>query len=227
VFQADLYVSGAGQCAAPENLVRYLVAVKVARDSKGAGADDLIQEASVMIGMPSHRNVMGVVGMVSIPATEPLMLLLTYCEHGSLLSYLKGGKDPWTNVLTVDMKRAFAADVSCGMAHLAAHRVVHRDLAARNVLVKSNRSAVVADFGLSRKLEACSGSTEYYKSVNGVFAPRWTSPEALEFERFDTASDCWSFGMTVLEIFQDGRPPMSEIPTALVVSPNLHLHLTH
>ena len=56
-----------------------------------------------------------------------------YCEHGSLLSFLR--KRTGFDRLTVASKLRVAVDVAEGMAHLAKVGMVHRDLAARNVLV--------------------------------------------------------------------------------------------
>lgn len=85
-------------------------------------------------------------------------MIIEYCEHGSLLSYLeKNGRQ-------VDHKQrlGFAADASKGLHYLASrgscvkiatvspHTVpgfVHRDIAARNILLSSSLTCKVGDFG--------------------------------------------------------------------------------
>jgi serine/threonine protein kinase len=145
------------------------------------------------------------------------MLLLTYCEFGSLLHVLKTLAE--NQVHTDETTRyRWMIDIARGMAHLSARKFIHRDLAARNVLVHSDDSAKVADFGLSRGAKAVGGEdgenegeSDYYRSHNGVFPVRWTAPESMETMRFTRASDVWSFGIVMYEICTDGTKPYSAL----------------
>jgi serine/threonine protein kinase len=145
------------------------------------------------------------------------MLLLTYCEFGSLLHVLKTLAE--NQVPTDETTRyRWMIDIARGMAHLSSRKFIHRDLAARNVLVHSDDSAKVADFGLSRGAKAVAGEdgknegeSDYYRSHNGVFPVRWTAPESMETMRFTRASDVWSFGIVMYEICTDGTKPYSAL----------------
>lgn len=44
-------------------------------------------------------------------------------------------------------------DLAAGIDHLHKRDIIHRDIAARNCLIQADGSIVIADFGLSRKLE--------------------------------------------------------------------------
>jgi serine/threonine protein kinase len=68
----------------------YLVAAKIVKKQTGEGAEDLHKEASVMAQLSAHPNVVSLVGVVT--SGVPLLLLLSLCEHGSLLSVLKKRK---------------------------------------------------------------------------------------------------------------------------------------
>jgi hypothetical protein len=65
----------------------YMVAVKIIKKGTGEGADDLHKEASVMAQLAGHPNLVALVGVVT--SGLPLFLLLSLCEHGSLLSVLQ------------------------------------------------------------------------------------------------------------------------------------------
>jgi surface protein len=202
----------------------YQVAVKTVADAGTAAAaatDDLMTEATVMAQVEGHRNLVSIIGVVTVG--DPVMLILTYCDHSSMLSYLKTRAAEDRTVPSVH-KIDFAAQTARGMEHLSERHFIHRDLATRNVLMTSGKSisnlvCKVADFGLSRagSRSARGGSRRssegyYYKSrEGGAFPVRWTAPEAMERLKFTQASDVWSFGIVLIEIIQDGTRPFPTI----------------
>jgi serine/threonine protein kinase len=200
----------------------YMVACKSATRSSGEGADGLKFEATVMAQVGAHTHLVSLIGVVTTSA--PLLLVVSYCEHGSLLAVLRkhaGNGLP----LATESKLQHALESAKGMEYLCSQRYIHRDLAARNVLVASGMVAKVADFGLSRSAARGGSdsienepSEDYYRSTTGVFAVRWTAPEAMEEHRFTQASDVWSFGILLVEIFQDGVVPYGLWSTARVIA---------
>jgi serine/threonine protein kinase len=89
------------------------------------------------------------------------------------------------------------------MKHLADLHFVHRDLAARNVLLSSGMQGKVADFGLSRGFKDPENeSSDYYRARGNTPIPiRWTAPEALDTNKYSTASDVWSFAIMITELY--------------------------
>jgi hypothetical protein len=116
----------------------YLVAIKTVKAGMNQMAEDeLMAEAVVMAQVGEHHNVVSLHGVVTAGIGLPKMLLLSYCEYGSLQEVLRdrpksAKQEPFT---AADRFRMLTETVD-GMAHLAVH-FVHRDLAARNVLVSS------------------------------------------------------------------------------------------
>eukprot|EP00051_Salpingoeca_urceolata_P010574 m.129570 g.129570 ORF g.129570 m.129570 type:complete len:877 (+) comp16763_c0_seq5:284-2914(+) len=179
----------------------YQVAVKQCRP--GGDATSLMREAGFMAQFHTHPNVVSLIGVVTVG--EPKLVVLQYCEHGALDELLIN-RVAIGQHFPVSQKMSWAAQVAAGMEHIAGLGGVHRDLAARNVLVTSNMTCKVSDFGMSRE-----GSI-YIKAKNIQEVPvRWTSPEGLVQGLYSSASDVWSFGIVIWEVLTDGQVPYGEL----------------
>lgn len=73
-----------------------------------------------------------------------MMLIVQFCEHGALNSYLKRCKDAG-DALRFKEKTKFCYEIAEGMAYLNNCGLVHRDLAARNVLLDSHLQCKIAE----------------------------------------------------------------------------------
>ncbi|XP_008287255.1 ephrin type-A receptor 2a isoform X2 [Stegastes partitus] len=159
---------------------------------------DFLSEASIM-GQFSHPNIIRLEGVVT--KFKPAMIVTEYMENGALDTYLKDRDGEIPPYQLAGMLRGIAA----GMKYLSDMNYVHRDLAARNVLVNSNLECKVSDFGLSRILENDAEGT--YTTRGGKIPIRWTAPEAIEYRKFTSASDVWSFGIVMWEVMAFGERP--------------------
>ncbi|EGD79629.1 TK/RTKC protein kinase [Salpingoeca rosetta] len=174
----------------------YLVAVKSLHDNAtGADKQELLEEAAVMAQF-AHPNVVAMVGVVTVG--DPLLVILEYMEHGSLKSYLENKDVP------SELKIQFIADCCAGLAHIHAKGFIHRDVAARNVLISTEVTAKIADFGLTRESKE---HEDYYRSRGGALPVRWTAPEALESRKFDESTDIWSMGIVMHEVYTRADTP--------------------
>lgn len=92
----------------------------------------------------------------------------------------------------------------------AAHErgIVHKDLKPDNIMLTTQGELKVLDFGLS-KLNSFEGRTEYNSDkrktqVSGT--PGYMSPEQARGEVATTASDLWSLGIILSELFTQESP---------------------
>lgn len=118
------------------------------------------------------------------------------------------------------VKLILAVDIAAGVAYLHANGFIHRDIATRNVLIGYD-GAKVADFGFAKTLE---DNQRYFKTKSDKIPVRWTSPEAINYGKYSMASDIWSFGVLLYEMYTDGALPFHAWSNLMVAT---HVGLGH
>ncbi|KAG1887175.1 kinase-like domain-containing protein [Suillus subluteus] len=94
--------------------------------------------------------------------------------------------------------------------HTYFNPVVHGDLTGNNVLIGSDRTAYLADFGLSGTLTQLPGMSYLAMSHYRPGALRWAAPELFSTEEsapvVTTRSDIYSFGSIALQVLTGNIP---------------------
>ncbi|KAM6953379.1 LOW QUALITY PROTEIN: activated CDC42 kinase 1 [Aplochiton taeniatus] len=161
------------------------------------GLDDFIREVNAMHSL-NHPNLIVLYGVV---LTQPMKMVTELAPLGSLLDRLRKRQGH----ILISALCSYAVQVVGGMAYLEQRRFLHRDLAARNVLLSSNETVKIGDFGLMRALPTHTDTYVMEESHKVPFA--WCAPESLKTRSFSHASDTWMFGVTVWEMFTHGQEP--------------------
>ncbi|EGT47161.1 hypothetical protein CAEBREN_08135 [Caenorhabditis brenneri] len=168
--------------------------------------------------------------LACVTDSEPLCLVVEYCDNGDLLQFLRerckymmklddlgiNYHDPPENdnydtnmIVTLKQLLQFAVQISYGLEYLSQKGFVHRDVAARNVLVHEGTACKIGDFGLCRYIYA---DQSQYKSKGGKLPLKWMSPEAIRHYEFTIKSDVWSFGILLFEVITLGGSPYPGMP---------------
>ena len=160
---------------------------------------------------PRIVNLMGVCR--DMGATEGYLgLVLEMMETGSLYHILHDASMDAVAKRPSDLQACLKCclDIAEGMRFLHHSNVLHRDLKSDNVLIDRYGGCKIADFGLS--------TVKDHTQTTGVMAtPAWMAPEVMLGAKFSSASDMYSFGVIIWEIFT-GEIPWPNMQLVTVVT---------
>ena len=108
------------------------------------------------------------------------------------------------------------------MEFLAKNGIIHGDLATRNILLSCDLVAKLSDFGLSGKLQKGKQSIELTTAKCPI---RWMAPESFKQHILTKATDIWSYGVVLWEIFALANQPYEGrffIQTPIIFSKSMH-----
>ena len=146
-----------------------------------------------------HPNIVPYYGVCKLSTDKSTVLVMERMDK-NLDSFLK--ESPNVSLVT---KIAVLNDVAKGMHHLHSRSpaIIHRDITAGNVLLDSNGTAKVSDFGNSRMIDL-RATPEIFTSNPGTLD--YMSPEAFEGGSYDTKLDVFSFGHLSIHVIIRHRP---------------------
>lgn len=187
-----------------------LAAIKI-MDVTEEEEEEIKLEINVLKNHSHHRNIATYYGAFvhkSPPGQDDkLWLVMEYCGAGSVTDLVK-------STLNLSLKEDWIAyicrEITRGLAHLHASKIIHRDIKGQNVLLTDNAEVKLVDFGVSARLDKTIGRRNTF-----IGTPYWMSPEVIACDenpeaKYDNRSDLWSLGITAIEM-AESHPPLCDL----------------
>ncbi|WP_367130340.1 serine/threonine-protein kinase [Saccharothrix sp. HUAS TT1] len=149
-----------------------------------------------------HPNVVSIYQIIESPDSPYPWIVMELVRGTSLDARLNDG------VLTPVEAARVGRDVLAALRSAHSAGVMHRDVKPGNVLLRTDGSAVLTDFGIA----ALQGSTQLTATGDVIGSPEYIAPERLRGDETHTASDLWSLAM-LLYVAVEGHHPMRRAST--------------
>lgn len=153
-----------------------------------------------IINMLHHPNIIKTFGIHMSSISIPPTILLEYCP---------------TNLQTAIEDKKFSNEqivesiyqIAEGMKYIHFKNIIHRDLKPTNILIASDGTIKICDFGISKLI-----SNDEKTMTLGTGTLQYMAPEIInEEEYYDSKVDVYSFGIVLFFILSGGQLPKIKI----------------
>ena len=185
-----------------------IVAVKILK-TEFAGSEDFMRRfrnESKAIALLSHPNI---VKIYDVGFTERLQfIVMEYIDGINLSEYIsKQGVLKWKDVVH------FTMQILKALQHAHDRGIVHRDIKPQNVMLLSDGTIKVMDFGIAR----FNRETDKTMSEKAIGSVHYISPEQARGEVTDERSDIYSIGIMMYEMLTGKKPFDGDSPVAIAL----------
>ena len=198
---------------AKDVVLHRVVAVKVLRDHF-SGDSNLVKQflgEARAVAHLSHENVVTIHDVGS--DGQHHYIILEHIAGDNLKAHIRLNA-PFRVERTLD----YAIQICAGVGHAHRQGLVHCDIKPQNILVTPLSKVKVADFGISRILNA----TQPVDTTATLFGtPHYFSPEQAQGSPATPASDVYSIGVLLFEMLTGHQPFKSDTERGLCLE---HLH---
>jgi serine/threonine protein kinase len=168
-------------------------------------AERFVRESRVAASL-SHPNIVTVHDFFQEHGTP--YIAMEYLERGSLRGYMKR--------LDLPQVAGVLEGLLAGLTHAEAAEIVHRDLKPENLLVTSDGSVKIADFGIAKAQRSVAAGPALTATGSTVGTPTYMAPEQAMARDIGPWTDLYSVGVMAYEMLA-GRLPFPDEDTPMAV----------
>jgi serine/threonine protein kinase len=176
---------------------------ELTRDPEAKGR--FIQEAQAASAL-NHPNICVIYEIDEVE--DQSFIAMEYVEGETLRARIRKGP------LDLGETVGIAAQVAAGLAKAHSKGIVHRDIKPANIMVTSEGTVKIVDFGLA----ILAGQVRLTRAGATSGTATYMSPEQVRGEQIDHRTDIWSLGIILYEMVTGQLPFRGEYEPALTYS---------
>jgi len=165
-----------------------------------------VQEIRVMMHL-RHRNIVEMCDFYT--SNNQLCIVMGYADGGDLRSEVIKARNGKTTI-SEELISVWLIQVCQALDYAHEEQIIHRDIKPSNIFLMADGNTVkVGDFGISKVLDAASGSSQVTAAeADGgrVGTKRYMAPEILNRKDYSNKADIWSLGCVLFELLTLNHP---------------------
>lgn len=215
-----------------DRMLGRMVAIKILRPNltKDPAFLEKFQQEARSVAMMSHPNIVTVHDVGNDGATYYIVMEMIEGDDLKKLIKTRGA-------LPFDKALELAIQICAGLGFAHRSQLVHADVKPQNILINREGIVKITDFGIA---QAYTDTMPQTRSEVVWGSPHYFAPEQARGEKPSPASDVYSIGVVLFEMFT-GRLPFvgptqrdlalahiqAEVPRAIELNPDLPIELSN